>query len=55
MNSLDLANVFSLNTKENPAIGILENKIKIITDRGFEEYNLTIRILRDLIREIKEL
>jgi hypothetical protein len=55
MHSLDLGNVFSLNKKENPAIVILENKIKIITDRGFEEYNLTIRILRDLIREIKEL
>ena len=54
MDSLDLATVFVLNKKENPAIELIENKIKIMADRGFVEYNLTIRILQDLIREIKE-
>ena len=54
MKSLDLATVFVLNKKENPAIQLIENKIKIMADRGFAEYNLTIRILHDLIREIKE-
>ncbi len=54
MDSLDLATVFVLNKKENPAIAVLENKINIMSGRGFAEYNLTIRILQDLIREIKE-
>ena len=55
MDSLDLATVFVLNKTENPAIVILENKIKVMSFYGFAEYNLTIRILQDLIREIKEI
>ena len=54
MKSLDLATVFVLNKKENPAISVLQKKINIMSGRGFAEYNLTIKILQDLIIEIKE-
>jgi hypothetical protein len=39
----------------NKIIAIIETKIQIMTSRGFESYFLPIGILKDLIREIKEI
>jgi hypothetical protein len=46
--------------KEKPknyddVITIIENKIATMSSRGFESYYLPIGILKDLIREIKEI
>jgi hypothetical protein len=39
----------------NKIIAIIETKIATMSLRGFESYYLPIGILKDLIREIKEI
>ena len=39
----------------NKIIAIIETKIATMSARGFESYYLPIGILKDLIREIKEI
>jgi hypothetical protein len=39
----------------NKIIAIIENKIATMSSRGFESYYLPIGVLKDLIREIKDL
>jgi hypothetical protein len=39
----------------NKIIAIIEKKIATMSSRGFESYYLPIGILKDLIREIKEI
>jgi hypothetical protein len=55
MESLDLATVFVLNKKENPAIKIIEDKISYMQSVDAEMFYLTIGVLKDLIISIKEI
>jgi hypothetical protein len=40
---------------QDKIIAIIEKKIATMSSRGFESYRLPIGILKDLIREIKEI
>jgi hypothetical protein len=54
MESLDLATVFVLNKKENPAVKIIEDKITYMNSVDPKMFYFNYRVFKEVIIEIKQ-